>query len=96
LASLGQNKSAEIKTYGKDRWPDPTEVFVGGRNLNIQMIAARLAEVYRGAPCPRIGPWGLPEGGGGSSKGLARHVAAWGKARSRRIRSTTGLIKIVF
>ncbi len=51
LAKLTLNKSADIKSYGADRYGRIlAEVFVDGRNVNLQMIKHGLAEVYRGTP----------------------------------------------
>jgi endonuclease YncB( thermonuclease family) len=51
LASLVLNKSVEVKSYGTDRYGRTLGVvFVGGKNVNLEMIKAGLAEVYRGKP----------------------------------------------
>ena len=51
LASLVLNRTVEIKPYGQDRYGRTlAEVFVEGRNVNLEMVKAGLAEVYRGAP----------------------------------------------
>jgi endonuclease YncB( thermonuclease family) len=43
------NKTVELKCYGKDRYERPLcEVFVDGVNVNLAMVQAGLAEVYRG------------------------------------------------
>jgi endonuclease YncB( thermonuclease family) len=49
LANLVLNKSVEVKSYGTDRY-DRTlgVVFFGGENVNLEMVKAGLAEVYRG------------------------------------------------
>ncbi len=51
LANLVLNKVVDIKFYGKDRRGRLLgEVFVDGVNINLEMIYAGLAEVYRGKP----------------------------------------------
>jgi endonuclease YncB( thermonuclease family) len=51
LAGLVLNKSVEIKSYGTDRYGRTLGViFVGEKNVNLEMIKAGLAEVYRGQP----------------------------------------------
>jgi micrococcal nuclease len=53
LASLVLNKHVDIVTYGTDRY-DRTlgVVYVDGKNVNLEMVRAGLAEVYRGRPAP--------------------------------------------
>jgi micrococcal nuclease len=51
LADLVLNKTAEIKEYGQDRYGRTLGVvFVDGKNVNLEMIKAGYAEVYRGTP----------------------------------------------
>jgi len=51
LAGLVLNKSVEIKSYGTDRYGRTLGVvFVGGKDMNLEMVKAGLAEVYRGKP----------------------------------------------
>jgi len=51
LTGLVLNKSVEIKSYGTDRYGRTLGViFVGGKNVNLEMVKAGLAEVYRGRP----------------------------------------------
>ena len=51
LAGLVLNKSVEIKSYGTDIYGRTLAVvFVAGKNVNLEMIKAGLAEVYRGPP----------------------------------------------
>jgi micrococcal nuclease len=51
LAGLVLNKSVEIKSYGTDRYGRTLGViFVGEKNVNLEMVKAGLAEVYRGQP----------------------------------------------
>ena len=51
LAGLVLNKSVEIKSYGTDRYGRTLGViFVGEKNVNLEMVKAGLAEVYRGRP----------------------------------------------
>jgi len=54
LAKLALNKSVDVKAYGTDRYGRILgEVFVDGNNVNLEMVKAGLAEVYRGIPAPR-------------------------------------------
>ena len=51
LAGLVLNKSVEIKSYGTDRYGRTLGVvFVDGKDMNLEMVKAGLAEVYRGKP----------------------------------------------
>jgi len=51
LAGLVLNKSVEIKSYGTDRYGRTLGIiFVGEKNVNLEMVKAGLAEVYRGRP----------------------------------------------
>jgi micrococcal nuclease len=51
LAGMVLNKTAEIKSYGPDRYGRTLgEVFVDAKNINLEMVKAGLAEVYRGTP----------------------------------------------
>jgi len=51
LAAMVLNKTVEIKPYGPDRYGRTlAEVFLGARNINIEMIQAGLSEGYRGKP----------------------------------------------
>ena len=51
LAGLVLNKSVEFKTYGTDRYSRVLAVvFVDGKDVNLEMLKAGLAEVYRGTP----------------------------------------------
>jgi endonuclease YncB( thermonuclease family) len=51
LAAMVLNKTVEIKSYGPDRYGRTlAEVFLGDRNINIEMIRAGLSEGYRGKP----------------------------------------------
>lgn len=51
LAKLALNRPADVKSYGADRYGRAlAEVFVGGNNVNLEMVKAGLAEVYRGTP----------------------------------------------
>ena len=53
LAGLVLNKTVEIKEYGQDRYGRTLGVvFLGGKNVNLEMVKAGYAEVYRGAPAP--------------------------------------------
>ncbi len=51
LADLVLNKAVEFKSYGADRYGRTLAVvFVEGRDVNLDLLRAGLAEVYRGAP----------------------------------------------
>ena len=51
LANLVLKKFAEVKSYGTDRYGRILGVvFIDGKNLNLEMVKAGLAEVYRGKP----------------------------------------------
>ena len=53
LSSLVLNKNVNISSYGKDRYGRTLGVvFVDGKNINLEMVKAGLAEVYRGTPAP--------------------------------------------
>jgi micrococcal nuclease len=61
LAALILNKTVDVKSYGPDRYGRTLgEVFLlNGMNVNIEMIQAGLAEVYRGKPASGLdmGPY---------------------------------------
>jgi endonuclease YncB( thermonuclease family) len=49
LAGLVLNRSVSVKSYGQDRYKRVLgEVFLGGTNINLEMVKVGLAEVYRG------------------------------------------------
>jgi len=51
LVSVVLKKSVEVKSYGTDRYGRTLGVvFVGGKDMNLEMVKAGLAEVYRGKP----------------------------------------------
>ena len=55
LSNLVLNKVVNIKFYGTDPHGQLlAEVFVDGVNINLEMIWAGLAEVYRGAPAANL------------------------------------------
>jgi len=56
LAALILNKTVDVKSYGADRNGRTLgEVFLlNGRNVNIEMIQAGLAECYRGKPATSL------------------------------------------
>ena len=55
LAGLVLNKSVEIKSYGTDRYGRTLGViFVGEKNVNLEMVKVGLAEVYRGRPAKSL------------------------------------------
>ena len=48
---MALNKDVEIKNYGTDRYNRTLGVvYVDGKNVNLEMVKAGLAEVYRGKP----------------------------------------------
>lgn len=62
LAKLVLNKSVDVKSYGADRYGRILgEVFVDGNNVNLEIVKAGLAEVYRGTPGTRARRWSLLE-----------------------------------
>jgi endonuclease YncB( thermonuclease family) len=51
LNKLALNKSVSVESYGLDRYGRTLGVvFVDGKDVNLEMIKAGLAEVYRGRP----------------------------------------------
>jgi micrococcal nuclease len=51
LARLVLNKTVEIREYGKDRYGRTLGVVsIGGEIVNLEMVKAGYAEVYRGTP----------------------------------------------
>lgn len=49
LAQLVLNKTVEVRSYGLDQYKRVLgEVMVDGKNVNVEMLKAGLAEVYRG------------------------------------------------
>jgi micrococcal nuclease len=51
LNSFVLNRTADVKTFGTDRYGRAlAEVFVDGNNVNLEMVKAGLAEAYRGTP----------------------------------------------
>jgi endonuclease YncB( thermonuclease family) len=53
LVSLVLNKYVDMVPYGTDRYGRTLGVvYVDGKNVNLEMIKAGLAEVYRGKPAP--------------------------------------------
>jgi micrococcal nuclease len=60
LASLVLNKIVGVKSYGSDGYGrELGEVFIEDRNINLEMLKAGLAEVYRGKPAAGLdmGPY---------------------------------------
>ena len=60
LAKIALNRSADVKSYGADRYGRVLgEVFMDGNNVNLEMVKAGFAEVYRGTPAPGqdVGPY---------------------------------------
>jgi micrococcal nuclease len=57
LAGLVLNRIVEIKEYGHDRYGRTLAVvFLEGKNINLEMVRAGLAEVYRGGHAPGFDP----------------------------------------
>ena len=57
LASLVLNKTITIKEYGTDRYGRILGlVFVDGKNVNLEMVKAGFAEVYRGKHAKGFNP----------------------------------------
>ena len=53
LAGMVLNKYVDIVPYGTDRYDRTLAVvYVDGKNVNLEMVKAGLAEVYRGKPAP--------------------------------------------
>lgn len=53
LAGLVLNKTLDIKEYGHDRYGRILGVVsLGGKHINLEMVGAGFAEVYRGDPAP--------------------------------------------
>ena len=53
LAGLALNKTVEIKEYGQDRYGRTLcVVLLSGKKVNLEMVKAGYAEVYRGPPAP--------------------------------------------
>ena len=51
LAGLVLNQQVAVKSFGNDRYGRILgEVFLNGKNVNLEMVKAGLAEVYRGTP----------------------------------------------
>ena len=45
------NKSVDIKSYGTDQYGRTLgKIYFNGNNINLEMVKAGLAEVYRGRP----------------------------------------------
>lgn len=54
-AKLVLNKSVDVKSNGTDRYGRTLGVvFVGRQNVNLEMVMAGLAEVYRGRPAKEL------------------------------------------
>jgi endonuclease YncB( thermonuclease family) len=74
LAKIALNRSADVKSYGSDRYGRVLgEVFVDGNNVNLEMVKAGLAEVYRGTPAPGqdVSPyWNAEEAAKNAGKGM--------------------------
>lgn len=68
------SRSADVKSYGADLYGRVLgEVFVDGNNVNLEMVKAGLAEVYRGTPAPGqgVGPyWKAEEEARKTGKGM--------------------------
>lgn len=60
LAKLALSRSVDVKSYGADRYGRVLgEVFADGNIVNLEMVKAGLAEVYRGTPASGqdVGPY---------------------------------------
>ena len=57
LASLVLNKVVDLKSYGTGRYGRTLGVvFVNGKNVNLEMVKAGLAEAYKGRPAKGFNP----------------------------------------
>jgi micrococcal nuclease len=57
LAGLVLNKVVDVKGYGMDRYNRVLgEIFLDGKNINLEMVRAGLAEIYRGRHAPGFDP----------------------------------------
>jgi endonuclease YncB( thermonuclease family) len=74
LAGLVLNKTVDIKSHGPDRYGRTLgEVFLDGHNINLELVKAGLAEVYRGTPAKgqNMGPyWKAEEEAKKAGKGM--------------------------
>jgi micrococcal nuclease len=74
LAGLVLNKTVEIKDYGQDRYGRTLGVvFVDGKNVNLEMVKAGYAEVYRGTPATGFDSapyWKAEEAARAAKKGM--------------------------
>lgn len=74
LSKIALNRSAEVKSYGADRYGRVLgEVLVDGNNVNLEMVKAGLAEVYRGNPASGqdVSPyWNAEEAAKKAGKGM--------------------------
>ena len=64
LAGMVLNKNVDIVSYGNDRYGRTLGVvYLDGKNVNLEMVKAGLAEVYRGKPAPGFdkGPYETAE-----------------------------------
>jgi micrococcal nuclease len=65
LAGLVLNKNVDIKEYGQDRYGRILGIVsLGSKNINLEMVEAGFAEVYRGDPAPGqdLAPYWKAEG----------------------------------
>ena len=79
LAGMVLNKYVDIVPYGNDRYGRTLGVvYVDGKNVNLEMVKAGLAEVYRGKPAPGFdnGPYQKAEDEAWSAR--QRNVVTWG------------------
>jgi micrococcal nuclease len=74
LASLVLNQTVDVKSYGFDGYGRVLgEVFFEDRNINLEMVKAGLAEVYRGKPAfgMDMGPyWKAEEQAKAANRGM--------------------------
>ena len=90
LTKLALNRSVDVKSFGADRYGRVLgEVFADGNNVNLEMVKAGLAEVYRGTPAPgqEVGPyWKAEEEAKKAGRGMWQLGEKYVSPREWRIR----------
>jgi len=82
LAGLVLNQTVEIKEYGQDRYGRTLGVVLAtGKSVNLEMVKAGYAEVYRGNPAAGFDSCSLLESGAGNESGEKGDVGSGGKIR---------------
>ena len=82
LGGLVLNQTVEIKEYGQDRYGRTLGVVLAtGKNVNLEMVKAGYAEVYRGNPAAGFDKCSLLESGAGNESGETGNVGSGGKIR---------------